>query len=86
MSLLKAGPPAFNPRLVIFDKDGTLIHFDAMWGGWVTELARRLEAETRFLPRNRVSASNRRASSVTQAPHIASKWISVPSLSKMMSL
>jgi phosphoglycolate phosphatase-like HAD superfamily hydrolase len=42
-------------QLVIFDKDGTLIHFDAMWGGWVTELARRLEAETRFLGRNRVS-------------------------------
>lgn len=42
-------------KLIIFDKDGTLIHFDAMWGAWVTELARRLEAETRFLPRNRVS-------------------------------
>jgi phosphoglycolate phosphatase len=42
-------------RLVIFDKDGTLIHFDTMWGGWVTELARRLEAETRSLGRNRVS-------------------------------
>ncbi len=33
-----------NFQLIIFDKDGTLIHFDAMWGGWVTELARRLEA------------------------------------------
>lgn len=42
-------------KLIIFDKDGTLIHFDAMWGAWVTELARRLEAETRFLGRNRVS-------------------------------
>jgi phosphoglycolate phosphatase-like HAD superfamily hydrolase len=39
-------------KLVIFDKDGTLIHFDAMWGGWVTELARRLEEETRLLGGN----------------------------------
>jgi phosphoglycolate phosphatase-like HAD superfamily hydrolase len=31
-------------KLVIFDKDGTLIDFDAMWGGWITTLARRLEA------------------------------------------
>ena len=31
-------------RLVIFDKDGTLIDFDAMWGGWVESLAARLEA------------------------------------------
>jgi phosphoglycolate phosphatase-like HAD superfamily hydrolase len=33
--------------LVVFDKDGTLIDFDAMWGGWATELGRRLEAATR---------------------------------------
>ena len=32
--------------LLIFDKDGTLIEFHLMWGGWVEELARRLEAET----------------------------------------
>jgi phosphoglycolate phosphatase-like HAD superfamily hydrolase len=32
--------------LLIFDKDGTLIEFHLMWGGWVDELARRLEAET----------------------------------------
>src|SRR5215213_10617507 len=30
--------------LVVFDKDGTLIDFHAMWGGWITTLARRLEA------------------------------------------
>jgi phosphoglycolate phosphatase-like HAD superfamily hydrolase len=30
-------------QLIIFDKDGTLIHFDAMWGGWVQDLAQRLE-------------------------------------------
>jgi phosphoglycolate phosphatase len=33
-------------KLVIFDKDGTLIDFDAMWGGWVEALAARLEAAT----------------------------------------
>jgi phosphoglycolate phosphatase-like HAD superfamily hydrolase len=32
--------------LVIFDKDGTLIEFHRMWGGWVDELAGRLEAAT----------------------------------------
>ena len=31
-------------ELVIFDKDGTLIEFHTMWGGWVDALARRLEA------------------------------------------
>ena len=29
--------------LCIFDKDGTLIDFHAMWGGWIAELGRRLE-------------------------------------------
>ena len=31
-------------ELLIFDKDGTLIEFDLMWGGWVEALAERLEA------------------------------------------
>ena len=35
-------PP--NIQTIIFDKDGTLIDFDAMWGDWITELARHLEA------------------------------------------
>ena len=35
-------------ELLIFDKDGTLIEFHRMWGGWVDELARRLEAATRL--------------------------------------
>src|SRR5262245_7527399 len=35
-------PP--NIRALVFDKDGTLIDFHAMWGGWIAELARRLEA------------------------------------------
>jgi phosphoglycolate phosphatase-like HAD superfamily hydrolase len=32
--------------LVIFDKDGTLIDFHAMWGGWVSDLGRDLAATT----------------------------------------
>lgn len=48
-----------NLQLIIFDKDGTLIHFDAMWGGWVMELARRLEqeTETQLLKRSRSQVS-----------------------------
>jgi phosphoglycolate phosphatase len=33
-------------RTIIFDKDGTLLDFNAMWGGWVVDLAGRLEAAT----------------------------------------
>lgn len=33
-------------ELVIFDKDGTLIDFHAMWSGWAETLADRLEAAT----------------------------------------
>lgn len=33
----------FKAQAIIFDKDGTLIDFDAMWGGWVTYLADQLE-------------------------------------------
>ena len=32
--------------LIIFDKDGTLIDFHGMWGGWAVELATALEAST----------------------------------------
>jgi phosphoglycolate phosphatase-like HAD superfamily hydrolase len=32
--------------LVVFDKDGTLIEFQAMWAGWVQTLAADLEAST----------------------------------------
>ena len=40
-----AGPGAFDGLdLVVFDKDGTLIDFDLMWGGWAEDLADRLEA------------------------------------------
>jgi len=33
--------------LVVFDKDGTLIDFDAMWGGWALGLGARLDGATR---------------------------------------
>jgi phosphoglycolate phosphatase-like HAD superfamily hydrolase len=33
-----------NIEAIVFDKDGTLIDFNAMWGDWITELARQLEA------------------------------------------
>jgi phosphoglycolate phosphatase-like HAD superfamily hydrolase len=33
--------------LVVFDKDGTLLDFHAMWGGWAIELGRRLDGATR---------------------------------------
>jgi len=32
----------FRVQAIIFDKDGTLIDFDAMWGGWVVYLAEQL--------------------------------------------
>lgn len=34
------------PKLIIFDKGGTLIDFHEMWSAWAVELARRLEAAT----------------------------------------
>ena len=35
---------SFKAQAIIFDKDGTLIDFDAMWGGWVVYLAEQLHA------------------------------------------
>lgn len=32
----------FRPQAIIFDKDGTLIDFDAMWGSWTIYLAKEL--------------------------------------------
>jgi len=32
----------FKPQAIIFDKDGTLIDFDVMWGGWTIHLAEQL--------------------------------------------
>lgn len=33
----------FKAQAIIFDKDGTLIDFDAMWGGWSVYLAEQLQ-------------------------------------------
>ena len=38
--------PLAGIDLVVFDKDGTLIDFQAMWAGWVRELVAGLERET----------------------------------------
>jgi phosphoglycolate phosphatase-like HAD superfamily hydrolase len=35
-----------SPRLIIFDKGGTLIDFRGLWSAWIRELARRLESTT----------------------------------------
>ena len=34
-----------DPSLVIFDKDGTIIDFQLMWGSWIESLAWRIEME-----------------------------------------
>jgi len=36
----------FQPAVVIFDKDGTLVCFHTMWNSWCEELAGRMTAET----------------------------------------
>lgn len=45
-----AGAPVADPlagiELIVFDKDGTLIEFHLMWGGWVGDLASHLEGST----------------------------------------
>ena len=42
MQLLKN----FEAQAIIFDKDGTLIDFDFMWGRWTLQLAERLQTVT----------------------------------------
>jgi HAD superfamily hydrolase (TIGR01509 family) len=42
--------------LVIFDKDGTLIDFNAMWAGWIEGLAARIEAASGLPIRRRLFA------------------------------
>jgi phosphoglycolate phosphatase len=44
MDHLGTRDPLEGIELLIFDKDGTLIEFHLMWGGWVDRLASRLEA------------------------------------------
>ena len=38
---------ASNPGLVVFDKDGTLIDFQFMWGSWAESFAWRMEMATK---------------------------------------
>jgi len=38
----------FHAEAIIFDKDGTLIDFDAMWGGWTLQLAERVETSAKI--------------------------------------
>jgi len=38
----------FAPGLVIFDKDGTLIDFKAMWGTWIARLSDNLAVNAKF--------------------------------------
>jgi phosphoglycolate phosphatase len=44
---MKLHPVLDGMDLVVFDKDGTLISFSAMWSGWARELGSRLEIATR---------------------------------------
>jgi phosphoglycolate phosphatase-like HAD superfamily hydrolase len=46
VSKTPAPDPLEGIDLLVFDKDGTLIEFHHMWGGWVDELARRLGRRT----------------------------------------
>jgi phosphoglycolate phosphatase-like HAD superfamily hydrolase len=39
-------PKNFQAQAIIFDKDGTLIDFDTMWGAWTLQLAERFQAAT----------------------------------------
>ena len=46
MAWIRFGDSLFNPELVAFDKDGTLIDFDYMWGRMARAWVERLAAET----------------------------------------
>ena len=44
----------FRPQAIIFDKDGTLIDFDVMWGGWTIYLAKQLHLVSGLDPSQRL--------------------------------
>jgi phosphoglycolate phosphatase len=46
MAWLRFGPVSFDGDLVVFDKDGTLIDFEAMWGRLAVAWVERLTADT----------------------------------------
>lgn len=43
-----------DPALVVFDKDGTLIDFNLMWGGWIESQAWKLEMTTQLPVREKL--------------------------------
>lgn len=49
--------PRCNPSLVVFDKDGTLIDFTLMWGGWVESQAWKVEMTTNLPVREKLFAA-----------------------------
>ncbi|KAF4323277.1 hypothetical protein BBO99_00002259 [Phytophthora kernoviae] len=49
--------PRCSPGLVVFDKDGTLIDFTLMWGGWVESQAWNVEMTTGLPVREKLFAA-----------------------------
>ncbi|KAG7388031.1 hypothetical protein PHYBOEH_008023 [Phytophthora boehmeriae] len=49
--------PRCSPGLVVFDKDGTLIDFTLMWGGWVESQAWKVEMTTALPVREKLFAA-----------------------------
>lgn len=49
-----ARPARCDPSLVVFDKDGTLIDFNLMWGGWVESQAWKVEMTTNLPVREKL--------------------------------
>ncbi|MGI6376511.1 MAG: HAD family hydrolase [Anaerolineae bacterium] len=46
--MLRIGDQRLAPKLVVFDKDGTLIAFDAMWHAWYDRLIASLQSRLTF--------------------------------------
>ncbi|EEY59251.1 uncharacterized protein PITG_11753 [Phytophthora infestans T30-4] len=49
--------PRCSPGLVVFDKDGTLIDFTLMWGGWIESQAWKVEMTTSLPVREKLFAA-----------------------------
>lgn len=52
--MLRIGDRTLAPRLVVFDKDGTLIAFDAMWHAWYNRLLASLDERHPLTPEARL--------------------------------
>lgn len=44
MMRLQVGPSAYDVEAILFDKDGTLLDLDRLWGGWCDQLLHNLKA------------------------------------------